>query len=496
MNHELEALKAKLQDLTLLHNLAALLDWDQQINLPPKAAVNRGEQAALVGRLAHEAFTSNAFADLLAAAETAAGQNDGTAGADDCALLKLIRRKFDREKRVPVDYVERFAAAASEAHAAWEAARRRSDFAMFRPHLEMIFQLRREYAQFFAPYSHIYDPLLADFESGIDTALVQRIFARLRPRQTELIAAAAAHRVDTAFLQGPFSRDGQLAMSKLAADTLGFDWARGRLDESEHPFTTELGRDDVRITTKIYADNLSCLWSVLHETGHALYGQAALAAFGNNPLGTVDSLTLHESQSRLWENLVGRSKPFLEFLFPKLQQIFPEALDAVSGEMFYRAVNQVKPGLIRVDADEATYNLHIMLRFELEVAVLTGEAEVAELPALWNEKMRHYLGVQVPDDAHGVLQDVHWAGGAIGYFPTYALGNLFSVLCFNALCREIPDVEAALRAGDCSGIRRWLTERLYREGARRTAPEMIRRITGGELEPEPYLEYLQKKFVP
>jgi len=367
---------------------------------------------------------------------------------------------------------------------------------VFQPHLEKVVELRREYASYFQPYDHVYDPLLDDFEPGLKTADVKAIFNTLRPRQVELIKAiSAAKQVEDGFLKLEYADAAQWEFGKDVVTRMGYDFNRGRIDRVMHPFTTGFGIDDVRITTHIYPNMVtSALFSTIHEGGHALYEQGIDHKYRRTPLATGASMAVHESQSRMWENLVGRSLSFWKFFYPKLQAKFPTQLGNVSMEQFYKAVNKVSPSFIRTEADEATYNLHIMLRLELEIALMEGTLAVKDLPEAWNSRMKDYLGIVPPNDTKGVLQDVHWSGGMIGYFPTYALGNLISVQLWEVINRQIPDLDDQITQGKFEGLLGWLRENVHKTGAKYEPQELVQKVTGSKIDPHPYLRYLTTKY--
>jgi carboxypeptidase Taq len=493
MDKKLARLKTLLAEIADLTSVSHLLAWDQQVNLPAAAAETRGNQMAALARIAHDLAVSPKLGRLLEKLRPLADELDPD--SDDACLIRAAARDFEKETRVPAEFVAELERAAAVAFSAWTEARATSDFPLFRPHLEKIVDLRRRYTGFFPPADHPYDLLLDDFDSGLKTAEVRAVFAVLRPAQSALVRDLAARTPpDDSFLRGSFDEARQLAFGRDVITRFGFDWSRGRQDRSAHPFTDGIGSGDTRITTRVDPASLpECLFSLLHEAGHGLYDQGLPPQIERGPLGRNLSLAVHESQSRLWENLVGRSLPFWEHFYPRLQAAFP-SLAAVPLERFHRGINRVQPSLIRTEADEATYNLHIMLRFELELALLEGTLAVRDLPAAWNERMREYLGIVPPDDARGVLQDVHWSAGLLGYFPTYALGNIISVQLWEAVQRDLPDLESQIRAGAFAPLLAWLREKVHRHGCKFASQELVRRVTGSPIDPQPYLRYLERKF--
>lgn len=494
MEEKLHQLKTLIAEVVDLQAAAAVLSWDQQTYMPPAGAEERSEQLATLSRLIHLKATApevgQLINDLLPYAETLPPDSD------EARLIYKAKRIYDKQTKVPADLVAEFTQVTTLAQEAWVQARAESNFAHFRPHLEKIVELRRAYAECFAPYEHVYDPLLDDFEPGMKTAEVQAIFNALRPQQVDLVRRITARpQVEDGFLRLRYSEKKQWDFGVEMITRFGYDWKAGRQDRSAHPFTIAFGLGDVRITTRIYPNNLvSGLFSTLHECGHALYHQGIGRNLRRTILADGASMAVHESQSRMWENLVGRSKPFWRFAYPRLQALFPRQLGNVSLEAFYKAINKVQPSFIRVEADEATYNLHIMLRLELEIALAEGSLAVQDLPEAWNSRMQDYLGIVPPNDRLGVLQDVHWSAGLIGYFPTYALGNLVSAQLWETIRRDIPDLEAQIARGEFANLLAWLREKIHQHGAKFEPQDLVRRITGSPITPEPYLRYLSAKY--
>ncbi len=494
MEAKLQQLKTLMAEVMDLQAAAALLSWDQQTYMPPAGAEERSEQLATLSRLIHLKSTApevgQLIEDLLPYAETL------PPNSDDARLIRKAKRAYDKQTKVPADLVAEFTQVTTLAQEAWVQARAEANFAHFRPHLEKIVELRRAYAACFAPYDHVYDPLLDDFEPGMKTAEVQAIFNALRPRQVELVRQITARpQVEDGFLFLRYSEKKQWDFGVEVITRFGYDWKAGRQDRSAHPFTTAFGLGDVRITTRIHPRNLtSGLFSTMHECGHALYHQGIGRNLRRTLLADGASMAVHESQSRMWENLVGRSRPFWQFAYPRLQALFPRQLGNVSLEAFYKAINKVKPSFIRVEADEATYNLHIMLRLELEIALAEGSLEVKDLPEAWNARMQEYLGIVPPNDRLGVLQDVHWSAGLIGYFPTYALGNLVSAQLWEVIRRDLPDLESRIARGEFADLLAWLREKIHQHGAKFEPQDLVQRVTGSPITPEPYLRYLTAKY--
>ncbi|MBE3120050.1 MAG: carboxypeptidase M32 [Candidatus Atribacteria bacterium] len=493
MEKKIEQLKTILSEISDLSYTAALLGWDQQTYMPPSGAEARGNQLALLGRLVHERVTSPELGKLLDELKPYAASLDPD--LDDARLVKVTARGYEKAVRVPTKHVVEFSQATTLGQQAWVEARAKSDFSIFRPHLEKIVALRQEYASFFPNFEHPYDALLDDFEPNMKTADVKAIFDGLRPRQVELIKAIAGKpQVDDSFLHQPFDEKRQWDFGAEVITKFGYDWNHGRQDKAPHPFTTSFSINDVRITTRVAPDFLnSMLFGTMHECGHALYGMGAAPELERTGLEGGASLAVHESQSRMWENLVGRSFPFWQYFYPRLQETFPQ-LAGVPLEKFYKGINKVQPSLIRVEADEATYNLHIMLRLELEIALIESKVAAKDMPDLWNAKTQEYLGVTPPSDDKGVLQDIHWSGGAIGYFSTYALGNLISVQLWEKINQDIPDLVEQIRQGKFETLLGWLREKIHRHGAKFEPQELVQKVTGSKIDPAPYMRYLTKKY--
>jgi carboxypeptidase Taq len=494
MQQKLDRLKALLGEVFDLKMSQGVLGWDQETMMPPGGALGRGYQVSTLAKIAHEKFTSDEIGQLLEDLEPLRKQLP--ADSDEACLIKITLREYRKLKRVPSAYVEEDARVTSNAYAVWEKAKATSNFSGFRPELEKIVALRRQYASFFQPYAHVYDPLLDDYEPGLKTADVKNIFNALRPQQITLLQAIASKPApDNKFLGASYPESTQLAFGKEVITRFGFDWQRGREDLSVHPFTTGFSTGDVRITTRVDPQRLEmAIFGSMHEAGHGMYEQGIAPSLDRTPLSGGASMAVHESQSRLWENMVGRSRPFWSFFYPRLQQLFPSQLGNVSLDAFYRGINRVEPSPIRVEADEATYNLHIMLRLELEIALMEGILEVKDLPAAWNSRMKEYLGVTPPDDSSGVLQDIHWSHGSFGYFSTYALGNLVSAQIWEALKADMPDIEKNIAQGEFASLLAWLREKIHRHGAKFEPQDLIRKVTGTGITPEPYMRYLTAKY--
>jgi len=494
VNRAYEELRRRLAEIADLTSVAMVLGWDQRTMMPPAGARTRADQLATVTRLAHTMLVSDEIGRLLDELEPWAESLDQ--GSNEAALVRMTRRDYEKARRVPAELRAEMARAAALATPVWEEARRRSDWGLFQPHLETALELRRRYVDCFEPAGEEYDVLLDDYEPGMTTAEVRAVFDELKAGLVPLIAEIAERprAVDDSFLRGPFPVAAQEGVERAILDAFGFSRERWRLDETEHPFASRSGPDDIRLTTRRQEHNLSSIFACMHEFGHGLYEHGIDRSLARTPLSRGASLGLHESQSRMWENLVGRSRPFWQRFFPLLREAFPERLAGVDAEAFYRAVNAVRPSLIRIHADEATYNLHIVLRFELEQEMLLGRLAAGDVPEAWNAKMREYLGIDVPDVADGALQDTHWAAGALGYFPTYALGNIMSLQIWERIRRDLPGLEEDIRAGEFGRLRDWLRGNLHRHGRKYLPGELLERVTGSKLDPQPLLRYLRHKL--
>ncbi len=494
MDKDLARLKEILAEVDDLSRASALLEWDQQAYAPRGSAESRGQQMGTLNKIGHERFTSPETGQLLEALKKIA--KDWDPDSDDARLIQVTAKRHERAVKVPSAMVVEKAEITSLAAQAWQEARSKSDFPIFRPHLEKVLDWTQRFAKLFEPVDHPYDALLDEYEPGMKTAEVQAIFDSVRPKQVELIKAIAAKpAIDESMLHKHFPEKAQWDFGVEVVTAFGFDWERGRQDKVAHPFMTNLGYGDQRITTRVYEGFYNAhIFGTMHESGHALYEQGIPKELARSPLYNGASLSVHESQSRLWENLVGRSKPFWSHFYPKLQKAFPEQLGKVKMEGFYRAINRVAPSFIRVEADEATYNLHIMLRLGLEIDLLDGKVAVKDLPRVWNERFNSYLGITPPDDAKGVLQDVHWSYALMGYFPTYALGNLISAQLWEVIQRELPDLEQQIAKGEFGALLAWLREKLHRHGAKFEPQEIVQKITGSKIDGAAYIRYLQKKF--
>lgn len=491
-----EELVRRAREVSVLGSCSALLGWDEQTYMPRGGAENRGNQLALLAGLLHDRATDPRVGELLTAVEGTELTADPESA--EAVNVRELRRSFDRQTRLPRSLVEGLARATSKAHHDWLAARRERSFALLRPALEAVFGLKREEAACLSGIgSDPYDALLDEYEPGARVADLARLLEALRAELVPLVGsiAGSGRGPDVSILARSYPVDRQRVFAEAAAAAVGFDFDRGRLDTTEHPFCTGIGPGDTRITTRYDPRNFSdAFFGVLHEVGHGLYDQGLDPAHHGTPMGEAVSLGVHESQSRLWENLVGRSRAFWAYWFPIARRVFREALGDVDPDAFHFAINQVGPSLVRVQADEVTYNLHILIRFALERDLISGDLRVADLPGAWNDRYRDDLGVVPTNDLEGCLQDVHWSAGLVGYFPTYTLGNLFAAQLFETATADLGDLSAGLSRGDASGLLGWLREKVHRHGQRYRSAALVERVTGRPPEHGPLVRALRARY--
>lgn len=491
----LEPLKERYREISHLRAAAAVLGWDQQCYMPPGAAQARAEQLETLSKMIHEKFTSDEMGRLIEAAE------EETAGmpfeSDEASMVRVLRRDYDRETKVPTELVAEETKTTALAHEEWVVARKNNDYKHFQPWLEKIVDIERRIAEARGYKEQMYDALMDPFEPGMKTSEVEAIFDALRPELVQIVKDIkdSGVQVDNSLMHRNYDIAKQREITNDIAKRIGYDFNIGRQDEAPHPFCTSFAATDVRITTRFHENFLpGSVFATMHEAGHAMYEQGMPAKFEWTPLRGGASLGFHESQSRMWENQVGRSRAFIEYYFPVLQEKFPESLGDVTVDDFYRAANKVQPSFIRVEADEVTYGLHIMLRFELEKEMIAGRVDFNKLPELWNSKMEEYLGITPDSDSNGVLQDVHWSGGTIGYFPTYQLGNMIAAQLWEKIKVELPDIEDQIRRGEFANLLGWLRKNVHAHGRKFEPADLIVRVTGKPLEARPYLTYLRSKF--
>lgn len=477
-----------------LGSALALLGWDQETLMPRNGAESRAGALGDLTEVVHRMATSPQYeAHLVAAEEAAATVGDPSA----LALCRESRRLFDRRKNVPPELAETIAATASQSQAVWGQARREDDFAQFLPYLKKLLELKREEARAIDSDADPYDTLLGNYEPGCDGATVESLVNQVKPTLVRLVGeyAGPSQAAGSDFIDaGGFDIDAQAAFGRHIVERMGFDFDSGRIDTSNHPFCSGITVRDVRMTTRYFEHSVESVFSLIHEAGHGLYEQGLDPQWAGTPLASAVSLGIHESQSRLWENIVARGRSFWTYYYPVLREHFPGRFDDVEFDAFLRGVNQVRPSLIRVEADEVTYSLHVMLRFELERQLVRGEVEAEDLPAIWRERMKEYLGVVPENDSDGVMQDIHWSFGAFGYFPTYFLGNLYSAQFYESASNAIDDLEGQIAGGQFLPLREWLRTEIHLPGARYSASELCERVTGRPLDATLYGQYLEGKL--
>ncbi len=487
-------LRTHLAEIVDLRHASGLLGWDQQTMMPPRGGSARAETLGTLERIAHEMFIAADTGRLL---EAAASELDGAApDSDEARLVEVVRRRWEKARRVPTELAADIARAASLGQEVWVKARSESDFAVFAPALRSNIELARRYVECFDDFDCAYDVLLDDFDPGTRTAQVAELFAELKAELVPLIATVSGHKIDDSCLHGKFPVQRQRQLVLEVVERMGFDPAGWRLDDAVHPFAAGFGSGDVRITTRWDESYYPAgLYGGMHETGHGLYEAGIAESLQRTPLGNAESLSLHESQSRMWENMVGRGAPFCGVLAPRIAQLFFDGRhESIDGHGLYRAVNRVEPSFIRVEADEATYGLHIVLRFELEQELIDGRLSIADLPEAWNARFKDYFGLDVPDDAQGVLQDVHWSAGLIGYFATYALGNLIAGQLWQRVHEDLPELDQRIAEGELAPLREWLREHVHRHGAKFESAQLLQRVVGEPISVTPFVTYLKAKL--
>lgn len=485
----------ELKRISLLGSCASVLGWDRETYMPSGGAELRANQLSLLAGLKHEWATSSEVGELL---EELSDADLGESDSPQSVNVREAKRDYDRDKKLPQRLVEELSRVSTLSQHAWSEAKDSNDFSSFEPWLKQIINLKREQAACLKQdQGTLYDALLDLYEPGITTQQIQKTFTTLREELVPLVSKIADAKVkpDQSIVTRSFAVDGQRQFSKQMAREIGFDFQRGRIDVSAHPFCSGFGSGDCRLTTR-YDENFfnMAFFGTLHEAGHGIYEQGLDTQHAGTPMGSSVSLGIHESQSRMWENLVGRSASFWKHSFPEAQKYFPKALQGVSQKQFYGAINVAEPTMIRVEADEVTYNLHIMLRFELEQRMISGELEADQIPDAWNETFKQYLGITPVDDAHGCLQDVHWAAGYIGYFPTYAMGNIYASQFFEAAGEQLGNLDEMFARGEFEPLKQWLNTNIHQRGQQYSAAELVEVVTGNKFSAEPLVAHLKKKF--
>ena len=492
---KLANLKTRLQEVSDLEGANAVLGWDQSTYMPNGGADARGRQMALLGRLAQEKFTDTAVGHLLDDLQSYAASLPYE--HDDTALIRATQRRYVRDTQIPAAFLAEKYEHASKTYQVWAEARPANDFKRVQPYLEKTLELSQQTAEYFSGYAHIADPLIDFADYGMKASSVRQVFAELRSQLVPLVETITAQPLaDDTCLKQNFPEDQQLAFGRKVIERFGYDFNSGRQDKTHHPFMTKLGSGDVRITTRVKPNNFAeAFFSTTHEAGHALYEQDVNPHYAGTPLDGGTSNGVHESQSRTWENLVSRSRGFWQHYYPELQQAFPEQFGKVSLDTFYRAINKVERSLIRTDADEVTYNLHVMIRFELELQMLEGKLAVKDLPEAWHAAYQADLGIRAPNDINGCMQDVHWYGWHIGgVFQAYTLGNILSAQFFSEAVKAKPSISNDIAQGQFAALHGWLKENIYQHGSKYTASELVERVTGRGLDIAPYMQYLREKY--
>jgi len=491
MNNQYEKLKAKLSQLADINFSAAVLGWDQEVNLPENAKAIRAQQLSTLSGLAYEAFINDEMRDLL---EELNSNND--LSEKEKVNVKQTKKYFDKQIKKPKDFVVNMSKAISKAYFAWHEAKEKKDFKIFEKDLDTLIQLKKEEAEMLGYEDHIYDALLDQYEPNAKVKELDVLFADVKQNMVSFVKEITEQQqVDDSFLYQHFEKDKQWGFGIDLLKQMGYDFKSGRQDISAHPFTTNFGSTDVRVTTRIDENNLSeMIWSCIHEGGHALYEQGLRIEDYGLPTGNAISLGIHESQSRLWENNVGRSLPYWRANMEKLHQLFPEHLGNISAEDFYKASNKVSPSLIRTNADELTYHFHILIRYEIEKALMEGNIKTADLPEVWNQKYKEYMNIDVPSVDKGVLQDIHWSHGSFGYFPTYSLGSFYAAQFYKKAEQDIADLSNKIENGNMIPLLDWLRTNVHEHGQLYTADELCERITGEKLNFKYFMDYARQKY--
>lgn len=488
-------LKEKLIELTHLASALSVLNWDKETHMPAQGVALRAQTISTLATVLHEKFTSPEFEELITKLKKSS-DNNKLDEIEQC-VIREIWRDFSREKKLPKEFVAELSRTVAEAHHDWIEAKKKSDFSIFQPTLEKIVVLKRKEAELVGYTGSPYNALLDQYEQGSTTEDLSILFEELKkflvPFIKKIQDTNSENQPD--LLRGNYSIEKQKEFSRFVLEKIGFNFNTGRIDESAHPFTTSFSPEDVRITTRFSQHNIFySLLSTIHEAGHALYEQGLETQHFGTPLGEALSLGIHESQSRMWENIIGKSKPFWKYFYPHLRKYFPEPFAKISIDDFYKALNTVKPSLIRTEADEATYNLHIIIRFEIEKELIEGTIEVKDLPQIWNQKVKDLLGIEVPGDSQGVLQDVHWSSGSIGYFPTYTLGNLYAAQFYHSAKNQVLNLEEEIAKGEFGHLIEWLRKNIHVHGRFYSQDELAQQATGEKLNTRYFTEYLRNKY--
>lgn len=487
----LQELKSIHTKLEYLSNASGLIHWDMQTGAPRKALADRGDLLSYLSGESYKLQTSERMRELIETLDGADGLSE-----IDAAMVRETKKAYERTKKVPEERMTAYVKAVSDAESVWTEAKGKNDWEGFRPYLETVMDFQKEMAGYYGYESNPYDALLDQYEPGVTVRELDEVFAQLRDAIVDLLGRIqkSGVKIDRSVLYGNFSSEKQREFSVFILERMGFDFEAGRLDISVHPFTTNFGNKDVRLTT-FYSDSeiSDAMFSSIHEGGHGIYEQNIPDTLKGTGLAGGVSMGIHESQSRFYENIIGRSEAFWTYFYPKLREIFPQ-FETIAQEDFYRAINAVEPSLIRTQADELTYSLHIIIRYELEKELMNGRLTVSQLPQAWNAKYKEYLGIEPPDYTQGVLQDTHWSGGMVGYFPSYALGNLYGAQIARRMRQDLPEMDEQIARGDLSAIREWLKEHVHRHGGVYTPGELIRKVTGEDLNAQYFIDYLNRKY--
>jgi len=495
MENKFNELKARLLEINDLDSAGSLLFWDQSTYMPAGGAGARGRQSATLARISQEKMTDPALGKLLD--DLKPYEESMPYESFEASLIRVTRRDYERAVKIPPAFMAQLYAHSAESYQVWSQARPDDNFKNVEPYLEKTLDYSRQISNFFPGYEHIADPLIDFADYGMKATTVRKIFQELREEIIPLVQAITSQEpADDSFLRSHFSEEEQMAFGRMVTECMGYDFSRGRIDKTHHPFSTKFSIGDVRITTRVNLNDMGeNLFSLIHEAGHGMYEQGVSMEFEGTPLGSGTSAGVHESQSRTWENIIGRSYDFWKFFYPKLQEIFPDKFKNVSLESFYKAINKVQRSLIRTEADEVTYNLHVMIRFELELQLLEGKLSVRDLPEVWRTQYQDNLGIAADGDKDGVLQDVHWYAGIIGGgFQGYTLGNILASQFFNKALEAHPEIPVEFEQGKFETLLSWLQQNIYQHGRKFTAPELIKRVTGGPIRVEPYIQYLKGKY--
>ncbi|MCK9379315.1 MAG: carboxypeptidase M32 [Candidatus Moranbacteria bacterium] len=494
-NKVFKEFREKLLELWHLNSALAVLSWDQEVNMPENGADLRAKTIASLAGLLHGKFVSKEFSTVINKVKKFS--DNGELNKKETAIFREVWREFSREEKLSSEFVEELAELCSKSQSVWSEARKKSNFKIFQPYLEKIVELKRKEAKFVGYEKSPYDALIDTYEPGMTSEELSVIFYELKIFLVDILQKIkkSKKKIDARKLKGNFPIEKQEKLNKFIAEKMGFNFESGRMDISTHPFTTNFHPDDVRITTRYDEKNLFySVLSTIHETGHALYEQGIEMKNFGTPLGESISLGIHESQSRIWEKNIGQSQEFWKCFYPDLKKNFPDVFRKLKLVELYEVINEVKPSSIRTEADELTYNLHIILRFEIEKELIEGSIEVADLPKIWNSKMKEYLGIKILKDSQGILQDVHWSGGSIGYFPTYTLGNLYAAQLYAKIKKDIPDLKKEIENGNFENILAWLRKNIHTHGKLYTADELIRKITGETLSSKYFMDYINNKY--